>query len=154
MHPRVVHHGLGRHNRGTRAADGGFIRFHPRRKRVGVAAHLLGLIFGNDARLEKPPVTIGLRLRVLLLGRVTDKIGLGLAQRRLILRQVGFHLIHHGVERARIDGEQQVARLHKFAFVKVHLGDLAAHLRLHRNGGIGLDISDDFDLQRHVPLGG
>src|SRR5205085_4237944 len=66
--------------------------------------------------------------------------------------QIRLDLIEHGLERPRIDREQQVTGLYVVAFVEMNLSQLAAHLSLDRDGRIGLDVADDVDLQRHVLL--
>jgi len=97
-------------------------------------------------------LTVGLRVRVLLLGDVANQIRLCLTQGRLILGKICLRLIEHGVERPRIDGEQQIPRFDVVACAEMHLRHRAAHLCLHGDGGISLDVADHLDLQRHILL--
>src|SRR5262249_9738185 len=55
-------------------------------------------------------------------------------------------------ERPAVDVKQLIALLHEVAFVEVHLLQLSAHLRLHRNGRVGFDVSDHIDFHRNVLL--
>ena len=66
-------------------------------------------------------------------------VGRGLPVLRAILGEVRLRLTQRGVERPRIDREQQVALLDVLALAEMHLHDLAADLRFHIHGRESLD---------------
>ncbi len=148
----VLHRGLVGHDLRAGAFDGGFVGQHGLGKGVGAGSHLVGLLTRDHALIEQATIPFGLVLGVLFVGDVARQVGLRLAQRGRIARQIGLCLAELGFERPPVDGEQQVALLHGIAFVERNLGQLAAHLRFHADGGIGFHIADDIDVDGNVPL--
>ncbi len=134
------------------AFDGGFVGQHGLRESVGAGTHLVGLLARDHALIEQSAITSGLVLCVLLVGDVTRQVGLRLAERCCIARQIGLRLAELRFIGPRVDGEQQVALLHRVAFMERDFGQFAAHLRLHADGGVGFHIADDIDVDRDIPL--
>ena len=76
-----------------------------------------------------------------------------LAERRGVARQVGLRLADLRLKRPGIDGEQQIALLNGIAFMERDLGQLAAHLRFHGDGGVRFHVSDDVHVDGDIALG-
>ncbi len=72
-------------------------------------------------------------------GRVAALVGRGLPILRAILGEIRLRLTQRGLERTRIDREQQVALLDVLPLAEMHLHDLATDLRLHVHGRESLD---------------
>ena len=153
LHGGGVDSGFGRHNLGAGALDGGFVGEHRLGERVGAGSHLVGLFTRDHALIEQSAIPCSLVLRVFFVGDIARQIRLRLAERRSIAGQVRLRLAELGVERPGIDSEEQIALLHRIAFMKRDLGELAAYLGFHRDCRIGFHISDDIDVDGHVALG-
>ena len=95
----------------------------------------------------------GLRFGVPHLGRIAGQVRLELTQRRLVLGESRLRLVQCRLEGPLIDGEKQVALLDEVAFVEIGVGQLAGHLRLDRDRGVGLHVADNLNLHRDI-LGG
>ena len=109
----------------------GRVSLHRGRQRGGRRLGLIVLLARPDILLEQ--------------NRVALLVGRGLAILRAIPGEVGLRLLQRGVERARIDREQQVALLDVLSLPEMHLHDLAADLRLHLDGRESLDAADRAD---------
>ena len=103
----------------------GFVRLHRGRQRSGGGLHLIVLLPRSDALPEQR--------------RVAALVGRGLPVLRAILGEIRLRLTQRGVERPRVDREQQVALLDVLPLAEMHLHDLAADLRLHVHGRESLD---------------
>ena len=53
------------------------------------------------------------------------EIGFGEGEIGARLRQIGAHLLEHNLERAAIDGEEQIALLYHLAILEMNLGKIA-----------------------------
>ena len=83
------------------------------------------------------------------------EVALGVLELRLVLRLLRLRLVERGLERARVDLRQQVARLHVLALGERDLHQLPVDARADRHGVVGLDRADAVEPDRHVlPLGG
>ena len=153
LHRGRIHGRFGRHDLGAGALDGGFVGEHGLGKRIGAGLHLVRLLARDHALIEQSAIACGLVLGVLFIGDVARQVGLRLAQCRCIARQVGLRLAELGLERTRIDSKEQIALLDGVAFMEGDFGQLAAHLRLHRNGGVSLHVSDDIHIDGDIALG-
>ena len=109
-------------------------------------------LFLDLGRLHLGHVALEVGLRLQHLGLALGQRGLHLAELGAVLGHVGLGLAQRGLQRARIDGEQQRTALDVLALGEVHLLDLAGHLGLHADGGVGLHGADGGDLHGHQPL--
>ena len=115
----------------SRGLHRGFVGLHRGRQRGGGSLDLIVLLARADVLLEQ--------------GRIAALVGRGLAVLRAILGEIRLRLTQRGLERTRIDREQQVALLDVLALAEMHLHDLAVDLRLHVHGRESLDPADRAD---------
>src|SRR5258706_2842043 len=114
--------------RGTASLGDGF-------GRVGVGADLRVGFLGDEILGEQFLVSALLRAGLILLRRVAQEVGFGLAQCRFI--------------GARIDLEQNATSREFLAFLETDFDDLSVDARLDRHGRIGLDVADRQEAKRH-----
>ena len=131
-----------------------------RRDDPGVAKHRLGIV---DRRLIALHLSFELRHQRLLGVGLLFRSGVGggepviavdvearVGERRLVLRLLGDRLIVLRLIDARIDLGEHIAALDVLAFLEMHLDDLPADLRAHRDGIERAGIADRIEIDRHV----
>ena len=116
-------------------------------------AHLVGLLARDHALVEQLPRS-GLAWSCAYFSLATSRARLACAWLSAAVSRARFACawLSWACEGPRIDGEQQIALLDGVAFVEGDFGQLAAHLGLHRDGGVSLHVADDVDIDRNVFL--
>src|SRR6267378_2782282 len=103
--------------------------------RIGVGADLRVGFLGHEILVQQVLVAALLRAGLVLLRRVAQEIGLGLAQDRLI--------------GARVDIEEHATPRDCFAFLETYFDDLSVDARLDGHGGKGFDVADGQQPEWH-----
>ena len=111
LQPRVLHRRLVRPHHGARGLHRGLVGLDRGGQAQLVRADLVVLLARDHAAVDEPPVAILLDHGIVVLRRVAREVGLGLADLRLMLGELGARLLERGLEGARVDGEEEVARL-------------------------------------------
>src|SRR5205823_4338961 len=128
LEPGVVHVGLRRPLRGLRVLDRRAVGLHGRLHRRQVRLELIILLTCDELFLDQRLVAALLDPRVRELGRVALEVRDRLLNLGLALEQRRLRLAERGLERARIDGEEEVVLANVLAFLEVHLDDLPVDL--------------------------
>ena len=110
-----------------------------------LVAHDVGLGLG-----ELRPGLGERRLRLRDRRLVARRVGLGLARLRLVARHVGLGLLDGRLDRARVDGEQEVALLEIGAVREMDLDDAPRDLRLDGDHLVGHGLAHRVEVERRV----
>jgi hypothetical protein len=154
LHLGIFSRGLTGADGSLSAGDGGLVGIDGLGAGIGAGAQLLRLVLGNDAGGEELAVAFGLGILILGVSRIARHVGLGLEERGLVASDIGDGLVVGGFEGTAVDIEELLALSDEVAFLEVNIGQLTAHQSFDGDGGVGLDVADDLDFDRHVAGGG